>query len=458
MHQAVKAYLANQRQGNASTKIAQVRDGRQPEAVEAEGNRSRAPGLDACAALGGWWNGLRTDAARLRRSTCRTAGAGARPQERAQRARARGRDLRDRRVRLRCAEDLARCSRCSSALGVDEQEGADPDRRRQEERVPQRPQPAERARDAVRATRRRTTSSGSDVVLVESGAIGDAAPSRRRREAVRTGAQREDDAEGRRARSPRRRRPRQEDGREEGRGQEDGSADARRRPPRSRPRRSPRRSQRRRSKPMPTLHRTIVRPIITEKSSAAYQDRGEYTSRCIPTRTSRRSAQAIETAVRRHGTGVWTSNQPRQGQARRAGVGKRALEKGDRDAARRRHDRRSSRAKSEPWQFVNSSQSPRARASARSRISPRSRAATPEKSLLEPIKKSGGRDNHGHISMRRVGGGHKRQYRIIDFKRNKLGDAGDGRARSSTIRTARRVSRWCSTRTARSATSCTRRD
>jgi large subunit ribosomal protein L2 len=46
---------------------------------------------------------------------------------------------------------------------------------------------------------------------------------------------------------------------------------------------------------------------------------------------------------------------------------------------------------------------------------------TPEKSLVEPIKKSGGRDNHGHISMRRIGGGHKRMYRIIDFKRNKHG-------------------------------------
>ena len=46
---------------------------------------------------------------------------------------------------------------------------------------------------------------------------------------------------------------------------------------------------------------------------------------------------------------------------------------------------------------------------------------TPEKSLLEPLKKRGGRDNHGHIAMRRIGGGHKRQYRIIDFKRNKHG-------------------------------------
>jgi large subunit ribosomal protein L2 len=50
--------------------------------------------------------------------------------------------------------------------------------------------------------------------------------------------------------------------------------------------------------------------------------------------------------------------------------------------------------------------------------------STPEKSLTVPLKKSGGRDNHGHISMRRIGGGHKRRYRIIDFKRNKHGIAG----------------------------------
>jgi large subunit ribosomal protein L2 len=48
--------------------------------------------------------------------------------------------------------------------------------------------------------------------------------------------------------------------------------------------------------------------------------------------------------------------------------------------------------------------------------------STPEKSLTEPLKKSGGRDNHGHISMRRIGGGHKRKYRIIDFRRNRFGE------------------------------------
>ena len=47
--------------------------------------------------------------------------------------------------------------------------------------------------------------------------------------------------------------------------------------------------------------------------------------------------------------------------------------------------------------------------------------STPEKSLTEPLKKSGGRDNHGHIAMRRRGGGHKRKYRLIDFKRNRFG-------------------------------------
>jgi large subunit ribosomal protein L2 len=43
----------------------------------------------------------------------------------------------------------------------------------------------------------------------------------------------------------------------------------------------------------------------------------------------------------------------------------------------------------------------------------------PEKSLLAPIKRSGGRNNTGKMTMRYIGGGHKRQYRLIDFKREK---------------------------------------
>jgi large subunit ribosomal protein L2 len=49
--------------------------------------------------------------------------------------------------------------------------------------------------------------------------------------------------------------------------------------------------------------------------------------------------------------------------------------------------------------------------------------STPEKSLLEPICKSGGRGNTGRITSRHRGGGHKRMYRVIDFKRNKNGIA-----------------------------------
>jgi large subunit ribosomal protein L2 len=45
----------------------------------------------------------------------------------------------------------------------------------------------------------------------------------------------------------------------------------------------------------------------------------------------------------------------------------------------------------------------------------------PEKSLLEPLKKSGGRNTNGHITSRHRGGGHKRFYRILDFKRDTRG-------------------------------------
>lgn len=45
----------------------------------------------------------------------------------------------------------------------------------------------------------------------------------------------------------------------------------------------------------------------------------------------------------------------------------------------------------------------------------------PEKSLLRPLKKSGGRNNAGRVTMRGRGGGHKRRYRLIDFARDKLG-------------------------------------
>jgi large subunit ribosomal protein L2 len=47
--------------------------------------------------------------------------------------------------------------------------------------------------------------------------------------------------------------------------------------------------------------------------------------------------------------------------------------------------------------------------------------STPEKSLLEPLRKTGGRNNKGHVTMRAIGGGHRQHYRRIDFRREKFG-------------------------------------
>jgi len=44
----------------------------------------------------------------------------------------------------------------------------------------------------------------------------------------------------------------------------------------------------------------------------------------------------------------------------------------------------------------------------------------PEKTLLRPLKKTGGRNNRGRITCRHIGGGHKRKYRLVDFKRDKV--------------------------------------
>ena len=60
---------------------------------------------------------------------------------------------------------------------------------------------------------------------------------------------------------------------------------------------------------MPSLYDTIVRPIVTEQSSAAYQERGEYTFQVHPDATKPDIRRAIEQLFAVHVTGVWTSNQ-----------------------------------------------------------------------------------------------------------------------------------------------------
>ena len=74
--------------------------------------------------------------------------------------------------------------------------------------------------------------------------------------------------------------------------------------------------------------------------------------------------------------------------------------------------------------------------------------AKPEKGLIEVRKKNSGRNSYGRITVRHKGGGNRRKYRVIDFKRDK----------SSTTRTAPLSSRSASTRTARGAISSPRSD
>ena len=73
------------------------------------------------------------------------------------------------------------------------------------------------------------------------------------------------------------------------------------------------------------------------------------------------------------------------------------------------------------WHFASASPPAPAVGSRRSPTSRRSPRPTPEKSLLAPKPNTGGRNSYGRKTARHKGGGHKQQYRIIDFKRTKDG-------------------------------------
>ena len=70
----------------------------------------------------------------------------------------------------------------------------------------------------------------------------------------------------------------------------------------------------------------------------------------------------------------------------------------------------------------------------------------PEKSLLEPLKKNAGRNSYGRITVRHRGGGNRRKYRVIDFKRTKDG-----------MNAEVHLSHWFSMKTAKSVTSSLRK-
>ena len=81
---------------------------------------------------------------------------------------------------------------------------------------------------------------------------------------------------------------------------------------------------------------------------------------------------------------------------------------------------------------------------------------TPEKSLLAPMKKTGGRNNQGKITCRHIGGGNKTRYRIIDFKRRKDGIPATVKAIEYRLALLRRWSKGLHHRTAKP--SCRKRD
>ena len=74
---------------------------------------------------------------------------------------------------------------------------------------------------------------------------------------------------------------------------------------------------------MPTKHEVVVRPLITEKTSAAYQDRGEYTFQVHPDASKPQIRQAIEELFGVKVTGVWTSSQRGKEKRMGRGVGRR---------------------------------------------------------------------------------------------------------------------------------------
>ena len=129
------------------TKTRELRLRRQSEALEAEGHRPGAAGLDPRAALAGWRRRVRPVAARLpHRHSAQGEAAGA--EERPECAGPRGRRARGRAARLPGAEDVA-AGRAARQPGRRRAEGAGPHGRAQRQRLPQRAQPAERRSHGV---------------------------------------------------------------------------------------------------------------------------------------------------------------------------------------------------------------------------------------------------------------------------------------------------------------------
>ena len=171
---------------------------------------------------------------------------------------------------------------------------------------------------------------------------------------------------------------------------------------------------------MHNIHDVIVRPLVTEKSHEQLDGSARTPSWWPRTPTRSRSPRRRE-AVQREGHRRPHHALRRQGQAH--GQARRPpglVEEGRRDPRRRAIRSSSSRGCKMPTkQFKPVTPGTRFRST--NDFAEVTHKGRPEKSLTEKISGTGGRNHHGHITTRHKGGGHKRLYRVIDFRRDKVG-------------------------------------
>ena len=166
----------------------------------------------------------------------------------------------------------------------------------------------------------------------------------------------------------------------------------------------------------------LLAPVVSEKSYSLISDR-KYTFKVHKNAHKTQVRQAVEELFEVHVENVnilkVQAKPKRRGAIDRHPPG---LEEGNRPGARGRNDRdlRGSTGLSHGTEEIQAHLSPGRRFMTVSTFEEVTKT-TPEKSLTEPLKRKGGRNNQGRITTRHQGGGHKRRYRVIDFKRVKDG-------------------------------------
>ena len=195
----------------------------------------------------------------------------------------------------------------------------------------------------------------------------------------------------------------------------------------------------------------LIRPVVSEKSYHQITE-NRYTFRVHSDAHKTQVRQAVEELFDVKVLSVNIVKMPPKPKRRGVIKGDAAgLEEGDRRAQGRRQDRDLRRSTAVMPIRRYKPTSPGRRFMSVSTFEEVTKSE-PEKSLLAPLTKKGGRNANGRITTRHQGGGHKRRYRIIDFKRRRTACRPRSR-RSSTTRTGRRASRCSITPTGRRATS-----